>query len=221
MSHYIGSVPDTGARPADWLATAPCKDDPEAMFPANLDVEIEYAKSFCRRCPAITQCGDWALETGEEYGVWGGLSEKERRRLRRRVARPVSIDEYAGAPHRTPTARTLDEAWAEYTQTDGDHILWTGPKLVHQPAGNVTANRLAFRVDRGRWPDGPVLRTCGVDGCVKPSHLEDNPERQRCGTRAGYDRHRRDGEVACADCRRANTDADNRLRRTGTTKVAV
>lgn len=177
MSHYTGAVPDTGPRPTDWLATAPCKDDPEAMF-RNLDHEIEYAKSFCRRCPAITQCGDWALDTGQEWGVWGGLSEKERRALRRRAARPISVDDYTNSsPRSMHASRTLDEAWAEFTEPDGEHVLWTGPNVIHQPGGNLTPNRLAFRLDRGYWPDGGVKRTCGVGQCVKPAHLTDRRER--------------------------------------------
>ncbi|RSS59550.1 WhiB family transcriptional regulator [Streptomyces sp. WAC01280] len=46
-------------------------------------------------------------------------------------------------------------------------------------------------------------------------------EPAKCGTRGGYQRHRRNGEEACPPCRQANTDADNRLRRTGTTKAAA
>ncbi|TLQ42328.1 WhiB family transcriptional regulator [Streptomyces marianii] len=40
-----------------------------------------------RRCPVIEQCLQWALESGQESGVWGGLSEDERRALKRRTAR--------------------------------------------------------------------------------------------------------------------------------------
>lgn len=42
-----------------------------------------------------------------------------------------------------------------------------------------------------------------------------------CGTRGGYQRHRKNGQEACDACKQANTDADNRLRRTGTTKALV
>jgi transcriptional regulator with XRE-family HTH domain len=45
--------------------------------------------------------------------------------------------------------------------------------------------------------------------------------RAECGTRSGYQQHRRDGEDACQPCRQANTDADNRLRRTGATRELV
>ena len=49
--------------------------------------QIEEAKSVCRRCPVIEPCLQWALESGQDAGVWGGLSEDERRALKRRTAR--------------------------------------------------------------------------------------------------------------------------------------
>jgi WhiB family redox-sensing transcriptional regulator len=50
-------------------------------------LQIEQAKAVCRRCPVIQQCLAWALESGQDAGVWGGLSEDERRALKRRNAR--------------------------------------------------------------------------------------------------------------------------------------
>lgn len=177
MSNYTGAVPDVAARPTDWLAAAPCNADPEAMFPGSNDHDIEYAKSICRSCSVIERCLQWALDTGEQLGVWGGKSEDDRRRLKRRAARPISIDDYTGTPRQAPGARTLEEAWAEGTEADGEHLLWVGPKVVHQTGGNVTPNRLAFRIDRGHWPEGGVKRTCKTVGCVRPAHLADRRER--------------------------------------------
>ncbi|WP_414721288.1 WhiB family transcriptional regulator [Streptomyces ossamyceticus] len=214
MSNYTGAAPDTAVRPADWLAGAPCKADPEAMFPANLDHEIDKAKAYCRICPAVERCLQWALDTGQEWGVWGGLSERERRRLRRRAVRPISIDDYTNTPTEAPGPRTLEQAWDEFAHPDGDHTLWTGPKVIRHLDGNITPNRIAFRLDRKREPEGIVTRTCEMEACVRPSHLEDNTERQRCGTRPGYDRHRRYGEPACEACRQANAAADTRRRST-------
>lgn len=77
----------------DWRFNAACREeDPELFFPIGNTglalLEIEEAKSVCRRrCPVIEQCLQWALESGQEYGVWGGLSEDERRSMKRRVAR--------------------------------------------------------------------------------------------------------------------------------------
>lgn len=177
MSHYSGSVPDTATRRTDWLATAPCAADPEAMFPGSLEGDIERAKSYCRRCPVVERCLQWALETGEQYGVYGGLTEAERHTLRQRPARPISIDEYAGTPKPQHPGRTLNEAWDTYTEPDGNHLLWTGGRTIYHPDGEVTPNRLSFYLDRGRWPQGDTKRSCSVRGCVKPAHLTDRVER--------------------------------------------
>ncbi|MBC7267482.1 WhiB family transcriptional regulator [Streptomyces cellulosae] len=76
----------------DWRHHAVCREeDPELFFPIGTTglalLQIEEAKSVCRRCPVIDQCGQWAIESGQDSGVWGGLSEDDRRRKRRRAAR--------------------------------------------------------------------------------------------------------------------------------------
>ena len=76
----------------DWRHSALCRDeDPELFFPIGTTgpaaMQIEEAKTVCRRCPVTTDCLTWALETSQDAGVWGGLSEDERRALKRRGAR--------------------------------------------------------------------------------------------------------------------------------------
>ncbi|WP_037909661.1 WhiB family transcriptional regulator [Actinacidiphila yeochonensis] len=76
----------------DWRNRAACRDeDPELFFPVGATgpalVQIEKAKTVCHRCPVMGQCRDWALETGQDSGVWGGLSEAERRAWKRRTSR--------------------------------------------------------------------------------------------------------------------------------------
>jgi len=178
MSHGTGAVP-ANRRAADWRTRAACTTDPDAMFPSSNPAEIETAKSYCRRCPSIDLCLQWALNTGQEYGVWGGLSEGERRALRRRrrTAAPISIDDYTGTPRTLAPGRTLEEAWTASTEANGDHLMWVGPKVVYRVNRNITPNRLAFYLDRGRWPDGDVKRMCPVEGCVLPAHLADRRER--------------------------------------------
>lgn len=71
-----------------WRAKAACLDeDPELFFPVGstgpaLD-QVERAKAVCRRCSVIDECLDWALETNQQDGIWGGSSEDERRSMRR------------------------------------------------------------------------------------------------------------------------------------------
>jgi WhiB family redox-sensing transcriptional regulator len=76
----------------DWRHRAACRDeDPELFFPIGNTgpalLQIDQAKAVCRRCPVAEPCIAWALETGQDSGVWGGLSEDERRALKRRGAR--------------------------------------------------------------------------------------------------------------------------------------
>jgi WhiB family redox-sensing transcriptional regulator len=74
----------------DWRSRATCKyQDPELFFPVSdigpgMAKQISSAKSVCFACPVRPECLDWAESTGQEYGVWGGLDEKERRARRRK-----------------------------------------------------------------------------------------------------------------------------------------
>lgn len=64
---------------------------PNFFFPVGNSgpalTQITEAKTICNRCPVITQCLSWALETGQDAGIWGGLSEDERRILKRQGMR--------------------------------------------------------------------------------------------------------------------------------------
>jgi WhiB family redox-sensing transcriptional regulator len=57
--------------------------DPEAFFPENGGSTRE-AKRICTSCEVRSQCLEYALDHDERFGIWGGLSERERRRLKRR-----------------------------------------------------------------------------------------------------------------------------------------
>lgn len=76
----------------NWQSKGACRgEDPELFFPIGNTgpamLQTEEAKQVCRRCDVREKCLDWALEHGQDYGVWGGLSEDERRALKRRNAR--------------------------------------------------------------------------------------------------------------------------------------
>ena len=78
--------------PMDWRSKAACLDkDPELFFPVGNTgpalLQIEEAKAVCRSCEVVDTCLKWAMESGQDAGVWGGLSEDERRALKRRNAR--------------------------------------------------------------------------------------------------------------------------------------
>ena len=76
----------------DWLHRAAClTDDPELFFPVGNTgpaiMQIAEAKKVCERCEVRAECLQWALDAGQDHGVWGGLSEDERRAMKRRNAR--------------------------------------------------------------------------------------------------------------------------------------
>ena len=69
----------------DWQERALCaQTDPEAFFPEKGGSTRE-AKRICASCEVRAECLDYALAFDERFGIWGGLSERERRRLKRRV----------------------------------------------------------------------------------------------------------------------------------------
>ena len=90
----------------DWRNRAACLDeDPELFFPIGNTgpalLQIEEAKAVCRRCEVVDTCLKWALETGQDAGVWGGLSEDERRALKRRNARLAGQADPRSSNHTT------------------------------------------------------------------------------------------------------------------------
>lgn len=68
-----------------WQADALCaQTDPEAFFPEK-GGSTRDAKKICAGCEVRAQCLEYALENDERFGIWGGLSERERRKLRKRA----------------------------------------------------------------------------------------------------------------------------------------
>lgn len=95
----------------DWRDNAACRDaDPELFFPDGdiraARVQVKAAKLICSGCPVSTTCLSWALASGHEHGIWGGLTEDERRPLhcrqsaldRRALAVLSARSTWAGTP---------------------------------------------------------------------------------------------------------------------------
>ena len=73
----------------DWHARAACRNapDPELFFPLDTGPaarQVAAAKAICARCPVLAECRSWAI-SHEAYGIWGGLTEHQRARLRHGV----------------------------------------------------------------------------------------------------------------------------------------
>jgi len=87
-----------------WRDFAACLDEDPGLFfsVGNTDpapVQIERARVVCLRCEVVETCLEWAIESGQDTGVWGGLSSEQRRNLKRRIARARLLRR--GTPHST------------------------------------------------------------------------------------------------------------------------
>jgi len=71
--------------PLAWQTDSLCaQTDPEAFFPEK-GGSTRDAKKICTSCEVRVHCLEYALENDERFGIWGGLSERERRKLRKRA----------------------------------------------------------------------------------------------------------------------------------------
>ena len=77
--------PSTTSNPLAWQSDSLCaQTDPEAFFPEK-GGSTRDAKKICASCEVRSQCLEYALANDERFGIWGGLSERERRKLRKRA----------------------------------------------------------------------------------------------------------------------------------------
>lgn len=138
----------TPANRLSWAERGVCRGYSLDVFFTESKSGMRRAKEICAACPVRTECLDEVLraEDSSRYGVFGGLTASERKRL---------VEQQA---------ETQEPAEPE-----------------------------------------PVTRS--------------GRPRAKCGTRGGYQRHHREGTPYCAPCRQANTDAYNRMVRTGTTRA--
>ena len=74
---------------AHWMADGKCRDFDPAIFFPNDGIGVQAAQRICAECPVRTPCLEYALANHVDHGVWGGTSERERRRIlrQRRLAR--------------------------------------------------------------------------------------------------------------------------------------
>ncbi|HAM03835.1 MAG TPA: WhiB family transcriptional regulator [Acidimicrobiaceae bacterium] len=74
---------------AEWMERGKCRDlDPATFFPSD-GIGVQAAQRICSDCPVKSPCLEYALSNRVDHGVWGGTSERERRRIlrQRRLSR--------------------------------------------------------------------------------------------------------------------------------------
>jgi WhiB family redox-sensing transcriptional regulator len=90
MAHRLTVFPRRSVRLPGvraWLREAACiGEDPELFFPLSeleSDPQVARARAVCRRCRVLLACRAWALEQGEDAGIWGATTAAQRRAIRR------------------------------------------------------------------------------------------------------------------------------------------
>jgi WhiB family redox-sensing transcriptional regulator len=74
----------------DWMVTGKCRELPPDIFFPSDGLGVQAAQRICAECPVADQCLEYALANRIDHGVWGGCSERERRRILRRRRVEVS-----------------------------------------------------------------------------------------------------------------------------------
>lgn len=84
----------------EWMAAGNCREEPPNVFFPSDGVGVEVARRICATCPVKEPCLEYALRNRIDHGVWGGASERERRRIlrQRRLLRGAPV---AGQPNAT------------------------------------------------------------------------------------------------------------------------
>jgi len=72
-----------------WMNDGSCREHPSEVFFPSDGVGVTLAQRICATCPVRQPCLEYALEHRIDHGVWGGTSERERRRILKRRREPV------------------------------------------------------------------------------------------------------------------------------------
>jgi WhiB family transcriptional regulator, redox-sensing transcriptional regulator len=95
------SIPADEAR-LEWVSKAKCRStDPDELFVRG--AAQRKAAVFCRKCPVIAECAADALDNQIEFGVWGGMTERQRRALLNKHPEVTSWAEFFSAQRRDRT----------------------------------------------------------------------------------------------------------------------
>ena len=94
IRNHLRSVQDEDRN--DWVSNALCRTgDPDGLFVRG--AAQRKAAAICRHCPVILECGADALDNRVEWGVWGGMTERQRRALLRRHSEVASWVDFLAA----------------------------------------------------------------------------------------------------------------------------
>jgi WhiB family redox-sensing transcriptional regulator len=88
----LGTAPHDPDSATVWMADGNCRLHPPATFFPSDGAGVDRARKICKDCPVVGTCLEFALEERIDHGVWGGCSERERRRILKRRRAEVDSD---------------------------------------------------------------------------------------------------------------------------------
>ncbi|MFZ4810266.1 MAG: WhiB family transcriptional regulator [Ilumatobacteraceae bacterium] len=90
-NEFLSTAPVDPDSVTAWMADGNCRSYPPAAFFPSDGVGVDRARKICATCPVIDTCLEYALEQRIEHGVWGGCSERERRRILKRRRQDAAV----------------------------------------------------------------------------------------------------------------------------------
>lgn len=139
--------------PAQWSARGACQLVPTEVFFPSRGQAVEPAKEVCGACPVLAECREYALGIADLKGVWGGLTEVERKRLRRRRAASPNEASQAEASVQRPDRSAKGALYRTLVELAANPGRWA--RVAWYP-GAHTAAAMAARLKAGlvAAPDG-------------------------------------------------------------------
>ena len=168
------TFPGAVIRAHEWRAFALCADvDPEIFFPAGdpasrYDARNIRALDICADCPVLTECRTWALDSGLEHGIAGGLTAPERAAILRRrgdvrAALEAQADELADAAGEGGDSAPREDAPGRNPLLSGKRGVETRARGIAMLVEGVTITEITLRLDVNRrtverWAARPDVR---------------------------------------------------------------
>gem|GEM_PF-237865 len=127
-----------GSADYTWRRSALCRDtDPELFFPIGTTgqalLQISRAKEVCCECPVKFECLDFAMETNQDTGIWGGTSEEERRQMRRDLAARARAARIAAGHNAASNGIAAGHNAATNGMAAGHNAMMPSPLPVEEP----------------------------------------------------------------------------------------
>lgn len=163
-----------------WRERAACATpgtNTDAFFASERESElVDEARATCNRCPVRANCLTSAYTDREEWGIWGGTTNRERRTYLRKANGNIR---FAVVEATGDTYTLLRQLYDQHARPEGDHVLWTDERHWINVRGKpYTVNQLAWIALHRRPAEGRVQRACDIDGCVARACLTDGAKRK-------------------------------------------